>query len=185
MDISLSAEKSVGVFLSGGMDSALLLYLLAQKTTKIQTFTVPKHDGAERYVAPIVSWVNNKLNYNLPAPMIVGNPNATHQMQVNTGLFSVYHICDVFYFAGNSYPEDVLPNGPRRIQRMNPKEQQPFFHLYKTDIVKMYVSFGIMDLLPLTHTCTEQYIGRCNVCWQCRERAWAFRECGLEDLTTT
>jgi 7-cyano-7-deazaguanine synthase in queuosine biosynthesis len=185
MDISVSSEKSIGMFLSGGMDSALLLYLLAQQSNKIKIFTIPKYDGAEHYVGPIVTWINNKLGCNLPEPILIGNPKVNHKMQVNTGLIKVYNSCDVFYFAGNSYPEDILPNGPSRTERKNPKEQQPFFHLYKTDIVKMYVQYDLMELLSLTHTCTEQSIGRCNECWQCKERAWAFKECGLQDLTNT
>lgn len=185
MDISAPSEKSIGVFLSGGMDSALLLYLLAQRSDKIKIFTIPKYDGAELYVGPIVFWINKRLGCNLPDPIIIGDPNANHELQVNTGLYKVYHTCDIFYFAGNSYPEDILPNGPNRTRRKNPKEKQPFFDLYKTDIVKMYVEHDLMDLLTLTHTCTEQSLGRCNNCWQCRERQWAFKECGIEDLTNT
>jgi hypothetical protein len=172
----------VGIMLSGGMDSALLLYLLAKNlTNQIIPFTVPKTDGAKHYVVPIVTWVNNKLNKNIPEPQLIGNPSVYHSQIINHSLKEIEEMYDVLYFAGNSYPENILPGGPNRTKRTNSKHLQPFFELYKTDILRGYITYDIMDLILLTHTCTELEYGRCNVCWQCKEREWAFKELDILD----
>ena len=58
-----TSETKIGVLLSGGMDSALLLYLLAKHfPNEIQPITVPKHDGAANYVKDIIDWVKKKTN---------------------------------------------------------------------------------------------------------------------------
>lgn len=172
----------VGIMLSGGMDSALLLYMLANKLNNIITpFTVAKSDGAKYYVNNIVNWVNRKLNKSINEPIILENPSVHHSQIINFSLNIIENKYDVLYFAGNSYPVNVLPNGPNRTRRTNPKHIQPFFDLYKTDIVQAYVNYDIMDLILLTHTCTEMEFGRCNLCWQCRERKWAFEQLNLND----
>ena len=183
-----TAEHRVGIFLSGGMDSALLLYLVAQKTPScIQPFTVPKHDGAATYVQPIIDWVVNKTNSCIHSPVVLGNPDLPHEMILGDAINRVvrHNLCDSFYIGDNSYPEDELPGGPKRVQMKSERAIYPFFHLTKIDILKLYMEHDVMDLLPLTHTCTERAIGRCRQCWQCRERAWAFRKCGIQDLTST
>lgn len=172
----------LGIMLSGGMDSALLLYLLARNIDIIKTFTVPKTDGAKHYVEPIVDWINQKLNKQIEKPKFIGNPLVYHANIINVALKSIENEYDVLYFAGNLYPEHILPNGPNRVRRNHPKHRQPFFDYYKTDIVQAYVDYDIMDLLKLTHTCTECEFGRCNSCWQCRERIWAFDKLNIIDV---
>ena len=181
-------DMKIGILLSGGMDSALLLYLLAKHfPNDIQPITIPKHDGAASYVNDIIDWVQNKTHRNINDAIIFGNPDLHHSQIVGDTLTRCMHhrLADIYYIGDNSYPEQILPNGPRRIKMEKDILIYPFFSWYKTDILKLYQTEDTMDLLPLTHTCTEQAIGRCHVCWQCRERAWAFQECGLQDLTNT
>jgi len=175
----------IGIMLSGGMDSALLLYLLSSTfDNEIIPFTVPKTDGAELYVNDIIDWVNRKTNRNIPYSKFIGNPLIPHEAIINQAIKQIKNEYDVLYFAGNSYPEDVMPNGPKRTKRLHPKHRQPFFDCYKTDIVRAYIDFEIIDLIELTHTCTEQKVGRCNTCWQCTERIWAFNELNIKDRGT-
>lgn len=181
---SIKSTDRIGIMLSGGMDSALLLYLLAKNVDNIVPFTVPKTDGAKHYVGPIVDWVNQRLSKQIIQPKFIGNPSAYHENIINLALKLIENEYDILYFAGNSYPKDILPNGPNRFRRNNPKHCQPFFDLYKTDILQAYVEHDIMDLLELTHTCTELEFGRCNICWQCRERIWTFEQLNIIDTGT-
>lgn len=181
----ITPTDTVGIMLSGGMDSALLLYLLAKYIDNtIIPFTVPKTDGAKYYVTPIVDWINNTLDKRIQQPILIGDPLIHHSQIINFALKMIEGQYDVLYFAGNTYPEDVLPNGPKRTRRKQINHIQPFFDCYKTDIVQAYVDYGILDLITLTHTCTEKEFGRCNICWQCRERQWAFNELQLTDIGT-
>ena len=185
MIFSVPVDKHIGVMISGGMDSALLLYLVAQQhPQKITTFTVPKHDGASLYVDDVVDWINEKLQLDIPYSILTGNPDLPHSEILNNALPQIEHLCDVFYLGGNIYPKDILPGGPNRVRRKHPKMKQPFFHLFKTDLLQMYLDLDILELSRITHTCTEWSVGRCQQCWQCKERIWAFTTLGIEDLTT-
>jgi len=182
---TIKPTDRLGMMLSGGMDSALLLYLLSLNTqNEIVCFTIPKTDGAANYVNPIIAWVNGKLGRNIQGSKLIGNPKLYHSAIINEAIKSIENEYDFLYFAGNSYPSEILPGGPNRIKRVNPKHIQPFFDCYKTDIVRSYIEFGILDLILLTHTCTEWEFGRCNNCWQCRERAWAFNQLNIQDIGT-
>jgi len=74
----------IAVTVSGGMDSAILLYLVAKlnkersQPKELIPFTVPRTDGAYRYSPDIVKYVNRVLGLNLPAPIPVGDPTV-HQ----------------------------------------------------------------------------------------------------------
>lgn len=180
---SIKPDHTVGIMLSGGMDSALLLYLLASKLDNyIIPFTVAKTDGAKHYVNSIAEWVSTRLNKNIKEPTIIDNPATHHSQIINYALNLIENRYDILYFAGNSYPVDILPNGPARTRRTNKKHIQPFFDLYKTDILQAYIDYDIMELLLLTHTCTELEFGRCNLCWQCKERQWAFNKLDIVDI---
>jgi len=188
MNLIQPLNGNIGVLLSGGMDSAVMLYLIAKEAPScIQPFTVAKHDGASMYVQPIVNWISKRLHVSINDPIIIGNPNLPHDEIIGDVLNRVirHNLADVFYVGDNIYPKNELPGGPNRVKYHDSKVIYPLFHLTKIDIVQLYLTHNLMDLLPLTHTCTEQKLGRCNVCWQCKERAWAFKRCGLEDLTTT
>lgn len=177
-----------GVFLSGGMDSALLLYLVAKEAPScIQPFTVAKHDGAALYVQPIIDWISTRLRVKIETPIIVGNPDLPHEEIIGHAVKQVlrHKLADVIYIGDNIYLDEQLPNGPIRVRFMHKAVKYPLFDMTKADILKMYIQHDLMELLPFTHTCTEQAIGRCHECWQCRERAWAFEQCGIKDLTTT
>lgn len=185
---TIQPTDRVGIMLSGGMDSALLLYMLATKLSNvIIPFTVPKTDGAEHYVIPIVEWVREKTYAHVDSPIIFGNPNLYHAQILGNALHRLlgHNLADWFYMAGNTYDRKELPGGPERIGYPNYKVISPFLDCYKTHILQAYLDYDLMELLPLTHTCTEQSVGRCNMCWQCRERQWAFKQLNLVDATTT
>jgi 7-cyano-7-deazaguanine synthase in queuosine biosynthesis len=52
----------------------------------------------------------------------------------------------------------------------------PFIEMHKDEILKLVFDHRQEELLKLTHSCTEQKTGRCGRCFQCNERAWAFRQ---------
>lgn len=191
IDISLlelykiKSDYKIGIFLSGGTDSALLLYLVGKYiNNKIYPITVPKHDGAVNYIKNIIEWVQSKTNRGIEEPIIIGNPNLYHAHILGDAINRCigHNIADIYYIGDNLYPQNILPNGPVRVKATNKNIIYPLFNLYKTDIIQLYVEYGIEELLRLTHTCTELAIGRCNNCWQCKERSWAFKELNLVDI---
>jgi len=88
IEVSLPSDKKrIGVMLSGGADSAILLYILALEKKmsnsdhELIPFTVARPDGAWDYVKPIVDKINEILDVNLPDPIKVGDPTLHNSQQ--------------------------------------------------------------------------------------------------------
>lgn len=195
VDITLSKNKKYGIMLSGGLDSAFLLYLILNKNKNIiiQPFSILKHDHSYKYVNPIIKYFNKQFGIDIPETILVGNPNVHHRMQGTLGVgevFRKYPKIQILFSGLNQNPPEpfgdpnwIKPNRPSSDYQV-PKMKFPFLHLYKTDIVSLMFEHGQEELMNLTHTCTELTDSRCGECFQCNERAWAFDQLGKTDTGT-
>ena len=183
--------KKILVALSGGADSAILLYILAKMNRDLNLnhtlipFTVPRPDGGANYSPKIASWIANKLKVDIPEPMIIGNGNLPHAIVVKTVIKDLLgtNLYDFLFVAENKIPPDEL-NGlpPVRAPQANYKRASlPFWGVTKDASLELYYIEGIPELLEITHSCTELVGDRCNKCFQCNERAWAFSKLGITD----
>lgn len=196
--INLNQTSRYGIMFSGGLDSAVLLYLIldtAQKnkiTIPIQIFTIPKNDGSHLYVNNILKYFKNYFGLELPDITYVGDPNQHHTIQSREAvkeIFLKYPEVDFIYFATNQnpthdfdYSKYSITEYPNRVKSSShPKVLMPFINMYKDEILKFVFEYEQQELLMLTHTCTEQKTGRCGQCFQCNERAWAFRQVDKTD----
>jgi len=189
MLIHTQLDKKYGLMLSGGIDSAILLYLLIKSNPNIQLqpFTIPKTDGAYLYADPIIEHFNKKFKLNISKTIKVGDPTVYHRLQSTTAINDIFEKYPVdFLFIGiNQNPPELasLPNAPKRdTKSLNPRIIFPFVDLYKHNILQFMYDNQQEDLINITHSCTERQTERCNVCWQCKERAWAFKQ--LDKLDT-
>ena len=185
---SIDLTKRYGIMLSGGLDSAVLLYLLIsnEPNIQLQPFTIPKFDGAAQYADPVIEYINNKFNVSIPKTILVGNPMAHHRLQSATAVLEIFskHNIDQLYIAINKNPTELLeyPGAPSRASVSNDARIcLPFVNMLKDEIIKILVDNNELGLSEITHTCTEQSQGRCGVCWQCTERKWAFSQLNLID----
>ena len=171
---------TLGIFISGGFDSGLLLYLCClikqqeNLSNKFDIFTVPRHDDSIVHANRIVSWINSTFNMSLNITT-VGNPDLHHSMQVWSGVLEAHGKCDVVLLADTTNPAH-LPNGPVRQRVYFTDIKQPFFDLTKKDIIAVAIDLNLVDLMELSHTCTESKLLKCAECWQCQERIWGFSE---------
>lgn len=189
--IDVQPNLKYGIMLSGGLDSAVLLYVILKNfTTKkitpnIQPFTIPKADGANAHAIEIVNFMNQEFDVVLPEPIIVGDTTVHHSRQGVSAVLEIrnkYSYIDKLFFGSNKIPSVPLPGiAPKRLEDKTGFIIAPFWDLYKTDIIRLALRYDIQELFNITHTCTEQAKGRCNKCWQCNERAWAFKELGKFD----
>ena len=185
----LNIDKKYGIMLSGGLDSAVLMYLILKenKNINIQSFSIPKHDGSHMFVDRILEYFGSQFDIEIPDTILVGDPNVHHSQQSTQAIkqiFKEYPELDFVYFATNqnpqhnfdysSYPEGSYPN--RVKTSPHPKILMPFIEMYKDEILKIVFDNDQIELLKITHSCTEQRTGRCGQCFQCNERAWAFRQ---------
>jgi hypothetical protein len=190
--IELPADKKrIGVMLSGGADSAILLYLLALERKLGQTehelipFTVARPDGAWNYVKPIVDKINSMLEVNLPDPVQVGDPTLHHSQQGRSGEREARakHGIEHCFYGSQQHPPVPMPGEyPARPDRVElPGTTIPFALVDKRHTLALYDSFQAWPLLEITHSCTAQTEGRCGECYNCKEREWALGELGHID----
>ena len=190
VNIEIGSNQHIGAMLSGGMDSALMLYLILKEKpldTKLTVFNVPNtKDNARYFSTNIISFLENKFNFSIPIQHI-GDTTLSHDKMIN---YSGKHILenklvDVLYVGINQNPPiDHFVSGPTRRHPSEPIPKNlafPFIHLYKTHILEIYKQLDILELADITHSCTENTRERCNICFQCQERAWAYKELGLID----
>jgi 7-cyano-7-deazaguanine synthase in queuosine biosynthesis len=184
----LDQDKTFGFFISGGLDSAVLLYIccLIRKQENLpshfEIVTVPRYDNSSVHSSQVVNWINNQFNVNL-LTTIAGNPDLHHSMQVLSGIRIMFSKLD-YLMLGDTMNPAHLPGGPTRNVSNEKKIIQPFIKTYKDTTVKLAIELGLFDLMSITHTCTESKTLRCNICWQCKERAWAFSANNFIDLGT-
>lgn len=187
----LRSHSNIGLLLSGGLDSAALGYLLvtgrnALKTSNVFEFIVlPTSDAALKHALTVAAWLDGIGG--VPSKIRVkGNPNLHHALRVRSALHEALkdlpHLSLVLN-AANATPEE-LSGGPIRVNSSNPRVHLPFFSYTKDKLVALYLTFKTDELFRITHTCTETRGLRCGICWQCRERAWAFNKCGYKDPGT-
>jgi len=179
--LHIDYELSYGLMLSGGIDSAILLSYMADKYPKInlQCFTIPKHDGASLYADTVIKKVNERFGTKFNSTIFVGNPDAHHRLQSTTAINDIFdrYKIDWLFNALNTNPTELdnLPGAPQRDKAStNPKMIFPFVDLTKDKILEIMFNNSYDFLMEITHSCTEMQLTRCNKCWQCKERAWAF-----------
>jgi 7-cyano-7-deazaguanine synthase in queuosine biosynthesis len=194
--LELNPEKQYGIMLSGGIDSAVLLYLILKtnqpKNINLIVFSIPKKDGSYLVVPDILKYLESFFEIKLKKTILVGDPEAYHADQSRTAVSEIFqkhkHI-DYIFFATNQNPSRNFDYGnfkkgdyPDRVKGPpNSKILMPFIDLEKDSILKIAEENDLWDLIKLTHSCTEQSQGRCEICFQCQERAWAFSQLGIVD----
>lgn len=198
--INLEEGKHIGVMLSGGMDSAAMLFLILKEiketgsNVRLSVYNVPNvSDNARYYSARVIEYLENYFNLKIKFENI-GDGNAVHNKLVNAPADYLLdnNIVDILYSGQNQFPP-VAEQWPSyvevkdKVSRRNPelpdtpKVRYPFIKLYKHHILEIYRQFNILDLANLTHSCTASTTGKCEICLWCTERAWAFSKLGLTD----
>jgi 7-cyano-7-deazaguanine synthase in queuosine biosynthesis len=183
LDLPIRDEAEIGIFVSGGIDSAVLLRLLMESTTKKQfrCFTINNtKDNAVEHARDSILRAQDmfKLNDHSIDHQIV-QPNKPFQADnliMETAMANrPLHV----YTATNHIPPSEwfkLPGDPPWRPWRNTMHKiisTPFLFLYKYHILSIIDIKGWQDIYDTSHTCTEQKDGHCNICWQCNELNWA------------
>lgn len=197
--ITVSDQIRYGILLSGGLDSAVLLFLLMTEyrnlniDPNIKIFTIPKSDCSYKYVPAIINEINQQFKSNLQPTILVGNSEDHHTVQVKNATRDIFKsaLVDELFIATNQNPPEEefdykqFKNGANvRFKELTEKIHQPFLFLQKSHIIDFMFQFNAEKLSTLTHSCIKMTDTRCTVCFPCKEREWAFLKNQKEDLGT-
>ena len=191
--------KKVGVQLSGGADSALILYLLVkmaqERNEEIFLYPVTGYDVTSPSIVTyesaenIVKWIVNKTGYEfIKDPIIVpymNKDNTKDDMLRSTRKYlSQRYSCDVVLDGISLGMPESKRSGPIGYEWVDDQSirslavkypyQFPWSTVNKKFIAAQYKKFGIEELSNLTNSCIVSSSYPCKECWWCKERYWAF-----------
>lgn len=176
-------DLKYGILLSGGLDSAVLLGLIAtlSPSVNIQPFTMMKSDESYKYVDAIIDEINSRMGTNIPHSIMIADPGGMFHRSYGsytTGfIFNAYPEIDFLFNGVTQNPDELTGyNGApdRAKEKDHPKVVMPFVHHTKETVVELMFDHHLDWLSDYTHTCTRNTKGRCGVCFQCQERKFAY-----------
>lgn len=185
MHINLPDDGIIGLYLSGGVESSLLLYLLSveyfYRDIKACILIKPNRINLTA-VDNVMEWVERRTGKKVIREDIFPNTNWTPAQVIVKWANHLLHTktIDMLLTGGNDYPIDILDNMPIRQYMGGKNIYHPFKGMLKTDIIKIYQEMNAIELLHMTHSCFDDMTTHCGVCVNCRERFWAFKEVGIE-----
>ena len=184
-----------GVFLSGGIDSAILFYLMAKylESHFFVSTVVRTEDGQDNELNTknIVSWIKEKTNCSIIAHEIAHVENKTearankerktklltyqYNLDAWSNGFSLNPIDPEFITEERDVRRDYPGRPPKNIIFNNMQSYSPFAKINKKGIAKICTKYNLEELVKLTVSCeTIQPPRPCKKCWWCNEKEWAF-----------
>ena len=170
---------TIGVFLSGGLDSAILYYILLKLNAGKHTIvplTLVKNVHSVKFAQNILNYIHSSLS--LPPAPIKVLPGVDVKNSINEMYSDGFQ--QVYVGQIKELPE-FLVGWESTAHPENRFFKAPFKNLTKAEIVKLVIEQKQETLFYLTHTCATQEVGRCGECNRCRERKWAFDSLALTD----
>jgi 7-cyano-7-deazaguanine synthase in queuosine biosynthesis len=182
--------KITNLLFSGGMDSTILLYLLAkeihQNNYDIKISCVAFGASTNRKnLSIIIDYIKNKFLVDIKLTKIkrkqwirdiVKSLLDTYEGVIYSGCNKV--IIDKFT------PTKYIPNDtpPVRGDPYNEFHLRPFINMDKVELMNIYIEEDILDLLKITHSCGTMVEEHCGECYFCMERIWAANSLNIKDI---
>ena len=196
--IEIEPYENIGLLLSGGLDSSVLLHLLnkANESSHFYIFTMNKEDDSVKHVTELLEYHDFKNN-TYERVTIDLHEYGTDEESKGAWAFikeNYWDKIDVLYNANTSPPpedlDDHFTSRPNYFSRTRSKKalekfekfKMPFIDLDKRHTVGLANYFKLNNIIKYSHTCTELAQGSCGECWQCLERQWGFKSHGLTDI---
>lgn len=182
INITLPNEKTrIGVLVSGGIDSALLYYLVLKEKQdtnsnhEIFPIIMFRKEGSKYFARPIVEKINNLFNISIRAKRF-GDESLPDDKQIESLVIQASDILrleEVYIGVIKNRPEHTIGLDQIPIP-INDIIKTPFIDLEKDCIIKLFYDYNIEHLLEYTHSCDKNEQVPCEVCNGCRERLWGF-----------
>lgn len=191
--IKLTLHRRIGVLVSGGLDSALLYYLIRKLTLSddrysVIPYTITRNDGSSRYAQPVIDYVHEILGIEQQDSINLDISETDSELQVAAGMRELYKTNRNRIYIGiiQTLEEHALHGVPNPYVPVNSEMfNYPLKDLTKAHVVQLIIQLGLEKLFTLTHSCVYDIDTLCGTCNRCNERAWAFSQLGLIDPSTT
>ena len=178
--------QQIGVLVSGGVDSAILYFLLHLENNLtgnkfiITPYTIMRKEGSRYYSKPVQDWIHNYFNLPNIELNVVGNNTLPEAQQVSSGINDIFEKQTDFLYLGiiQSRPEHSIGWARPKFTETD-KVRLPFLNLQKNHVIDLYRQFNVLELLNLTYSCAINETDACGYCNGCNERTWGFNDLRL------
>jgi len=177
----------IGIYLSGGSDSAILFWLIAsQRQHEVVLLTVASDDkkfNIEPALA-VVEWVNSNTSVTILEHCVTIAPNLEsrkdYRDQATNSLTKQWNLS--CWVSGKTLNPDVKlkHHEQRKTDRdtvmprvIHDHFYSPFYNINKSHLALLYKKYELSKLHSLTVSCETSY-PPCGDCWWCAEREWAY-----------
>jgi 7-cyano-7-deazaguanine synthase in queuosine biosynthesis len=198
----LKKVNRIGLYLSGGLDSAALLCLILTELktinkldTPITCFTVNKTDCFNQYSKNVLREVQKHFEIDHIKHVIFDNDQVTKQWlnpRNEIGPKAIKYVADYHknmqvYMACNrmapeeyiKYTTPMLTDHGTRINGI--LYCSPFLFLHKPQMLDIFFKLNVEHIINYCHSCVIQEEGQCGKCYSCEERAWGFKMLDKQD----
>lgn len=191
---------TIGVCVSGGADSALLLYfILKYSNVPIHIFSVAAKDKKMRNTRAAINVIAKcaelTQNYNFVHHIEYVTSQTKENLFKLPNLYFNKNIIDMIYTGVTKNPPkhitdnftlETLENDERDPDVVRAVSGSnwyiPWTNLNKQDLCSIYTKYNLIEsLFPLTRSCEwinhdwpDPNEGHCGKCWWCEERMWGF-----------
>jgi hypothetical protein len=198
-NFSIPTVDKVGIFMSGGLDSAAMLSLIITElknterleTIPITAFTVEKPTGETLYSTRILDLFRKEFSVDINHVNNIENSkeaNLKSRMDHYVILKTCRNFNGLIYLSGNNMPPSSIKQFTKGSlgfkYSVSSLYQLPFLDLLKPQMIDILYKLKLEFVIPYTHSCSCQFVGRCDSCYSCEERAWGFEQLGLPDPET-
>ncbi|SVB03881.1 uncharacterized protein METZ01_LOCUS156735 [marine metagenome] len=181
--LELNNKKNIAILFSGGVESTLLYYLTLNQSlpeTNIKLFIVDRYNNPIKRAFDLY----NKLK-------VLWNDTRTSLSILSIPDFILPHKklnqeYDCVILGLNKYPDDesIRPKFKENtftdtnIKKLNKFANfiLPFIDIQKDQTIQIYYNHGIEEILPMTHSCGSSELKPCGMCFNCKERIWAYNK---------
>lgn len=168
---------------SGGLDSALLFYLINyisyeyRLNLDIKPVTFMRDDFSLTHAQDVVDHVYSSLNLESKKSTEILISEMDSNKQVLEGIIKIasyYPVHQVYLGLIQTQPEHALHVPTFTIPSDSKYFKFPFRNLNKADIVDLICKLNQPQLFKITHSCV--YKIECGVCNRCNEKRWALQK---------
>jgi|GEM_PF-5934788 len=198
----ISRANKIGLFLSGGPDSAALLCLIIVElrqagmldTTPIHCFIIDKDEGQVIYALNVIAEVERIYNIKIAYNVMCNIPDVNFPSRLGSAIYkriTEENPNTVMYQGINNPPTSnikiFIDNVPRSyghdeyINSGNNLMCFPFLNMHKPQILDIFYKLNCESVAKYTQSCYTMSKGVCGKCFSCEERAWGFSLLGIKD----
>lgn len=189
LDIGSYPDR-LALLYSGGADSTLLYYLTYRSIVEkhpeksLELILLDRYNKPVERALSLYEIFRREISDNISVLRFLKLPESIpNNLKIIEAAKLLDH--DAVLWAVNQYPDDISirPKTEYTVNfdryKAHDKLKIPFADYKKSDVIETFIDLGLNHILERTHSCGEPGDIPCGLCFNCRERTWAYRQLGL------